>query len=305
MIWTVEDIPALNGEVAMVTGASSGLGFVTSLALASRGAEVHMVCRNEQRAKTTFDRLPSTIKHKVTMRVMDLSDLDDVEHAAAKCKVEMEKLDILINNAGVMEPPFTRTKQGFELQFGVNHLGHFALTTGLFPLLATSKKARVITQSSLAAENGGLDIDEFNRTGVYSGTSSYSHSKLANLLFAVELDRRHGSQYPNVTSIATHPGYARTDLQRHARGAMRKMHVRWTQYRYAQSAEKGALPLLRAATDLSIRGGSYVVPGGPGQLAGSPVIAPLPRVAQDAVLASELWEQSVLHIAQSKDRACG
>jgi NAD(P)-dependent dehydrogenase (short-subunit alcohol dehydrogenase family) len=296
--WTVADVPDLTGRRALVTGVTSGLGEVTARELARAGAEVVLAARNPGKLDATGSALADAVPGaRLVPLVLDLADLSSVRRAAAEASA-LGALDILVNNAGVMATPHERTVDGFELQMGTNHFGHFALTGLLLDSLLASGAARVVTVSSLMARsvtNVSL-ADPRTETGRYRRWQAYSQSKLANLLFAFELDRRVRAAGLPVTAVAAHPGYTRTNLVANGIGRsgpplVGSIGVAVTAL-VGQGVEQGALPLLRAAVEPGMPGGSYVGPGGPFELHGAPRVVRPPQPAQDTELAAALWTLS-------------
>ena len=286
--WGFADIPDQSGRVAVVTGANTGIGLETARMLALKGAEVVMACRNLDKGSGAAERIRAE-KPKGTVRVeaLDLSDLASVEAFSQGLLTRYQKLDLLIENAGVMVPPLGRTKQGFELQFGTNHLAHFALTSRLMPLLSATPGARVVVVSSGAQSFGHMDFDDLNweKRG-YNAWQAYSQSKLANMLFALELERRLQAAGSGVKVTAAHPGYTATDLQRTS------IMGRLFNPIFAMKPQDGALPTLRAAVDPLAIGGSYWGPKGLTGMNGPPVPAKISRQAQVPADAARLWEVS-------------
>ena len=282
---------------ALVTGVTSGIGQHAAIALARRGFEVVLAARNPDKLASTLTTVRSAAPGaEVRSLVVDLADLSSVRRAADEA-AGLGALDVLVNNAGVMATPHRRTADGFELQLGTNHLGHFALTGLLLPSLLASGGARVVTVSSLMAQTArSVPTGDLREQGRYRKWSAYAGSKLANLLFTVELDRRARAHDRPLTAVAAHPGYAATNLVdsglnlggRRVDGAIGVAFTRLV----GQSAEQGALPLVMAATEPGLEGGSYVGPGGPFELAGAPRLVRMPRRAHDAALAARLWEDS-------------
>jgi NAD(P)-dependent dehydrogenase (short-subunit alcohol dehydrogenase family) len=282
---------------ALVTGVTSGLGEHVAVALARRGHEVVLAARNPDKLRTTLglvrEAVPGAALHPL---VVDLADLASVRRAAAEAAA-LGPLHVLVNNAGVMATPHRRTVDGFELQLGTNHLGHFALTGLLLPALLGSGGARVVTVSSLAARAArAVPTGDPRESRRYRKWSAYAESKLANLLFTVELDRRARQRDWQLTAVAAHPGYSATNLvdsglnlgRRRVAGAIGVAVTRLV----GQSAEAGAQPLVMAATEPGLEGGTYLGPGGPGELHGAPQVVRLPRRALDADLAARLWASS-------------
>lgn len=286
--WTFDDLPDQTGRTALVTGANTGIGFETARMLASRGAEVILACRSEAKGRAAVDRIVA--EHPgagATLERLDLSDLENIASFATRIAAGRNRLDLLILNAGVMVPPASKTAQGFELQLGVNHLGHFALAGRLLPLVLGNPGARVVTVSSTAARRGVMDFDDLNfeKRG-YAPWSAYGQSKLANQLFTLELQRRLVRTGSPVIATAAHPGWTATDLQRTAPVA------RFLNRFLAMRPEKGALPTLRAAVDPGARGGAYFGPDGFLQMRGFPVEIPMLERAKDEKDAARLWKIS-------------
>ncbi|MFO8074292.1 MAG: oxidoreductase [Polyangia bacterium] len=297
MSWTPEDIPDQRGRVALVTGANSGLGYHTALELARRGARVVLACRDAERGKAALERLREEIPGaEIELELLDLADLGSVRSAAERFFESHGKLDLLINNAGVMALPRRSTADGFEMQFGTNHLGHFALAGLLLPRLAASREARVVTVSSLMHRRGRIRFDDLNWEREYSKWGAYCQSKLANLLFAFELQRRLEASRLPISSLASHPGYADTALQ--AAGAemsgsrFEAGFMRLGGRLLGQSAAAGAWPSLRAATDPGARGGEYFGPSRLLETSGPPRRARCSKRALDERDARRLWDLS-------------
>lgn len=286
--WTTTDIPDQTGRTVIVTGANTGLGFETATALAAKGARVVLAVRNLDKGKEAVDRIEAADPDAtVELQKLDLGSLTSVRAAAAELKAAHPRIDLLINNAGVMYPPKQSTADGFELQFGTNHLGHFALTGLLLDNLLPVAGSRVVTVSSVGHRiRAAIHFDDLNFDKGYDRFSSYGQSKLANLLFAYELQRRLSGK--STVSLAAHPGGSNTELGRHlpaiARGPMMSI--------VAQPAAMGALPTLRAATDPSVTGGQYYGPRGLGGLRGHPTLASSSKQSHDADLARRLWKVS-------------
>ena len=286
--WSFSDSPDQRGRTALVTGANTGLGFETARMLAAKGTQVILACRNADKGEAAIKRIlqqhPQSSLH---LEQLDLSDLSSVTACAERLLHRGTKLDLLINNAGVMVPPLSRTKQGFELQFGTNHLGHFALTARLLPLLVATLGARVVAVSSIAHRFGRIDFDDLNwERRRYSRWSAYGQSKLANLLFAMELQRRLSKAGSKLQALASHPGVSFTEL--HRNDGLSKM---WSSF-FGMNAVAGALPILRAATDPAAPGGSYWGPDGCGEMRGAPAPAQIARHAKSEEVARKLWEVS-------------
>jgi NAD(P)-dependent dehydrogenase (short-subunit alcohol dehydrogenase family) len=286
--WTFNDIPDQTGRTAIVTGANTGIGLETARMLALKGASVVLACRNPEKGKAAVDQvLAARPSGRASLAVLDLSDLDSVAAFAAKFAASNERLDLLVNNAGVMVPPLGRTKQGFELQFGTNHLGHFALAGRLLPLVLRTAGARIVIVSSSAQNWGRIDFDDLNwERRSYRAWAAYCQSKLANQLFALELHQRLSSAGSGVRVTSAHPGWTATDLQRSS-GWMRVVNPL-----FAMKPADGALPTLRAATDPAAASGSYWGPRGLTGMSGPPAPARVTVRAQDLAVAARLWEVS-------------
>ncbi|MFG1622772.1 oxidoreductase [Kribbella sp. NPDC049227] len=298
MTWSTADIPDLTGRRALVTGATSGLGYETALELLRHGAEVLIGARNPEKGAKVSQALADASGRQPTVVELDLADLASVEQAAGKLTATYTTLDLLVNNAGVMAMPYLQTEDGFELQIGTNHLGHFALTGRLLPLLLQAPAARVVTVSSFMHTTvRGISQADFRRPASgYSRWDAYGKSKLANVLFMLELDRRARAAGVNLLSAGAHPGYASTHLQTNGpelagQRLMTKL-MGIGNALFAQSAAAGAWPSLFAATNPDLRPGSYVGPGFLGYR-GKPAIAHPTRTARDPDLAKRLWEWSI------------
>jgi NAD(P)-dependent dehydrogenase (short-subunit alcohol dehydrogenase family) len=282
--WTTGDLPDLTDRTAVVTGATSGLGLATAAALVDAGATVVLAVRDLDRGHAVEEALSPTSR----VRELDLADLDSVRHFAAQLQSEGEPIDILVNNAGVMAVPEGRTADGFELQLGTNHLGHFALTNLLLPLVTD----RVVTVSSAAHRLGSIRLDDLNwERRRYRRWAAYCQSKLANLLFTLELDRRLAVAGSGVRAVAAHPGYASTRLQGRSENLVHDATMTVLTRLVGQSAEMGALPILYAATE-DVPGASYVGPSGPFESRGFPILVGRAARAADEQLAWSLWQES-------------
>jgi NAD(P)-dependent dehydrogenase (short-subunit alcohol dehydrogenase family) len=289
--WTTADIPDQSSRIAVVTGANTGLGFETAKALAAHGARVVLAVRNLDKGKDAASAITAaTPGADVTLQELDLSSLASVRSAAEEVKGTHDHIDLLINNAGLMYPPKGTTADGFELQFGTNHLGHFAFTGLLIDHLVTVPGSRVVTVSSIGHRiNAAIHFDDLNWERSYIRVAAYGQSKLANLLFTYELQRRLA---PHGTTIAAaaHPGGSDTDLMRHLPNALQfAMPALRPLF---QSAEMGALPTLRAATDPGVLGAEYYGPAGPGGLRGYPKLVPSSDQSHDLDLQRRLWSVS-------------
>ncbi|HEX6920755.1 MAG TPA: oxidoreductase [Actinomycetes bacterium] len=293
--WTARDIPDLTGRRAVVTGANTGLGLHTALELARHGASVVMTARDQGRGSEAVRRVRAEVPDgDVELGILDLSALASIREFAAAHRDE--PLDLLVNNAGIMAIPRRETVDGFELQLATNHLGHFALTGLLLPALLRRPSARVVTVSSSVHWTGSIDFDDLMGERHYQPWAAYAQSKLANLLFMRELDRRARAAGCGLVSAAAHPGYATTDL--HAAGPrMSGSRVSGLVMRVAaatlgQSAAKGALPQLHAATAAGVQGGEYIGPRGPAGYRGLPKRVGMSAAAHDDAAARRLWEVS-------------
>jgi NAD(P)-dependent dehydrogenase (short-subunit alcohol dehydrogenase family) len=291
--WTAEEIPDQRARTAVVTGANIGLGRVVARELARRGAQVIIASRDAAKgaeaARTITAAFPSA---KVEAALLDLADLSSIRAFADRIRAGNDHIDLLINNAGVMAAPYRRTADGFELQFGTNHLGHFALTGLLLRLLYERPDARVVTVSSQNHRGGQMRFDDLQGDRSYSRWGAYAQSKLANLLFAFELERRLKTGGWRLISVAAHPGYSATNLQLSGPPPHERLLMRMSNRLFAQSAEMGALPILYAATAPGLQGGSYVGPDGPGEARGHPVLVQATKRAYDEEDARHLWDIS-------------
>ncbi len=296
--WDVSEKPDQSGNTVVITGANSGLGLAAATAFASRGAHVVMACRSTDRAADARADIRSSVADpSVSIGKLDLADLDSIRAFATWFQGDHDELHVLCNNAGVMAIPRRETADGFEMQFGVNHLGHFALTGHLLETLrSTPGDTRVVTHSSELHESGDIEFDDLHGERTYDKWDAYAQSKLANLLFAYELDRRFRTAGADVTSVGCHRGYAATNLQRRgpemAGSRLRLWGVALANRLLAQSPERGALPMLYAATAPPIDGGEYVGPGGFRNMRGSPSIQQSSDRSYDKGLAARLWDVS-------------
>ncbi|TAK92248.1 MAG: SDR family NAD(P)-dependent oxidoreductase [Verrucomicrobia bacterium] len=287
--FTAADVPDQKGKCFIVTGANTGTGFEISRVLAARGARVLLACRNQAKAEEAITRIKKTSpRADLAFLPLDFEDLKSVRAAAERASRE-PRIDALINNAGVMFPPLQRTKQGFELQFGVNHLGCFALTVLLLPKLAQTSGSRVVVTSSIAHRKGKIDWDDLNAEKGYDKTKRYDASKLANALFFFELDRRLRASGSPVTAVGCHPGIAATNLGRHMGPAQLIGPLVGV---LLNNAARGAWPALQAATG-NIKPGAYYGPIGFGGVRGVSGEASRAAHAQDPALAQRLWDVSV------------
>jgi NAD(P)-dependent dehydrogenase (short-subunit alcohol dehydrogenase family) len=291
--WDAQRIPDQTGRTAVVTGANSGLGLVTARELARRGAHVVLACRNLDKGRAALAGCEQAAAGAVPeLEELDLANLASVHVFAERFMGKHDGLDLLVNNAGVMAPPRRRTADGFELQFGTNHLGHFALTGLLLPVMEGRDDARVVTLSSNAHKFGRIAFDNLNGDTRYFRWRAYGQSKLANLLFALELDRRLRASGSTVKSLGAHPGYAATNLQTAAPPLFDRIVMKVSNAVIAQSDEMGALPTLYAATQPGVESGMYIGPDGPGEHRGHPKVVQPNSAAKDEQTARRLWEVS-------------
>jgi NAD(P)-dependent dehydrogenase (short-subunit alcohol dehydrogenase family) len=287
--WTAAEIPDQTGRTAVVTGANSGLGYETCRALAARGARVVMASRDEGRGRAARDRLRAEATGELEVVRLDLADLASVREFAATLTARDEPIDLLVNNAGIGMPARSLTAQGFESQFGVNHLGHFALTGLLLPLLRRGTGARVVTVSSEAYRDGSVDFDDLHGERAYRPLKAYRQSKFANVLFGLELDRRLRADAVPVASVLAHPGFTSTNLPSSGARGFAGLLLRVGNALVAQPVERGATSQLRAATAPDVEGGQFFGPGGRTGMYGPPVpLRPGPR-ATDPDAAAKLW----------------
>lgn len=297
--WSREDVGSLAGQTVVVTGANSGLGYAGTELFAEHGAQVVMACRSLERGETAAAEIAAADdvpRDRLDVRECDLASLASVERFAEETLAAYGSLDVLCNNAGVMAIPRRETEDGFESQLGINHLGHFALTGRLLPALADGdREGRIVTQSSNAHQTGEMSFEDLNWEDSYSKWGAYGRSKLANLLFAYELDRRLTATGIDARSLGCHPGYAGTNLQlrtaRESRVPGYGLVMRAANMLVGQSAEMGALPMVYAATE-DVPGGSYVGPDGFLNARGAPSVQESSDASHDEADARRLWEWS-------------
>jgi len=286
--WTAENIPIQKGKIVIVTGSSSGIGFEAARVLANKDAEVIIAVRNKEKGDNAAKKIKSQkSESNVKVMLLDLADLRSVELFANEFKQKYSKLDLLINNAGVMIPPYGKTKDGFELQFGTNHLGHFALTSHLIKLIQNTSNSRIINISSGAHNWGNIDFNDLawqNRK--YKPAKAYGDSKIANLYFTYELHNLFNKNKSKSIITAAHPGWTATELQRHS-GALSFLNKF-----FAMPIEKGALPTLRAATDKNAKSGDYFGPDGFREMSGYPVKVESNKLSHNSEIAKKLWSIS-------------
>ncbi|MCF0093764.1 SDR family NAD(P)-dependent oxidoreductase [Micromonospora sp. MH99] len=287
MNWTEQQIPRQDGRVAVVTGANTGLGFETARLLAERGASVVLAVRDTEKGR----RAAARINGDVSVQELDLTSLESVRAAAADLRTAHPRIDLLINNAGVMYTPKQTTRDGFEMQFGTNHLGHFALTGLLLDVLLPVPGSRVVTVSSVGHRiRAAIGFDDLQWERSYSRVAAYGQSKLANLMFTYELQRRlapHGT----TVAVAAHPGVSNTELVRNAPAVVRAP-ITWFAPVITQPAAAGALPTLRAATDPAVLGGQYYGPDGLGETRGYPKLVTSSPDSYDLTVQQRLWAVS-------------
>ncbi|HEU4363524.1 MAG TPA: SDR family NAD(P)-dependent oxidoreductase [Mycobacterium sp.] len=291
--WTAEDVPDQTGRVAVVTGANTGIGYEAAAVLADRGARVVLAVRNLDKGNAAADRIAAASPHAdVTVTELDLSSLDSVRAAAGALRAAHKRIDLLINNAGVMYTPKQTTVDGFELQFGTNHLGHFALTGLLLDRMLSVEGSRVVTVASMAHRiMAAIRFDDLQWDHGYNRIAAYGQSKLANLMFTYELQRRLTARSRPTIAVAAHPGTARTELTRYLPPLMRPADRLITPLLF-QSAAMGALPTLRAATDPTVTGGAYYGPDGLGEQRGHPKPVQSSKQSHSAELQQRLWQVS-------------
>jgi NAD(P)-dependent dehydrogenase (short-subunit alcohol dehydrogenase family) len=288
--WTTADIPDQTGRTAVITGANSGLGFETATALAAKGARVVLAVRNPERGSAAADLIRRAIPAaSLAVQELDLTSLDSVRAAAKELRTQHESIDLLINNAGVMMTPKSTTKDGFELQFGTNHLGHFALTNLLLDRVLAAPGSRIVSVSSVGHRFiSGIRFDDLQWDRGYRRSGAYGQSKLANLMFTYELQRR--LEGTKTIAVVAHPGSSRTELLRHLPRLLAS--IRPLVEPLFQPSDMGALPTLRAATDPGVLGGQYFGPDGFGQQRGYPKLVQSNAASRDVVAQRRLWKVS-------------
>ena len=285
--WTADDMPDQSGRLAVVTGSNSGIGLRTAAELARHGAHVIMACRSPEKGRAAAESIAADVPGAVEAMTLDLADLASVRAFADALRERFDRLDLLINNAGVMAPPASRTADGFELQFGTNHLGHFALTARLLDLLRGAAGSRVVTVSSIVHRFGKIDFDDLQwESRRYAANRAYGQSKLANLLFAYELQRRLDRAGIAMLATAAHPGWTTTGLQRNA------PRLRLLNPLFGMAPSGGALPTLYAATADDVEPGGFYGPDGWGGLRGHPTRVRSSVASLDEAVAARLWQVS-------------
>jgi len=285
--WTTNNIPDQSGRVAIITGANNGIGFEAAKALAGKGAHVILAVRNQTKGNAAkADILSVFPKAKLEVLILDLSSIKSVVAFSEKITTNNDRLDLLINNAGIMIPPYGKTEDGFESQMGTNHMGHFVLTSKLFKLLDKTPESRIVNVSSGAHKAGNLNFDDLHwETRNYTPWKAYGDSKISNLYFTFELKRRIEKSASNIKAVAAHPGYSATGLQKSA-------FLKVLNFLVAQPGHMGALPTLRAAIDPDVKAGDYYGPTGFGEMRGYPERVKPNKLSQDEEIAKRLWEVS-------------
>ena len=285
--WTTTNIPDLSGKLALITGANSGLGYETSLALAAKNAEVIMACRNLEKGKTALEQIKTEAPNaKLVLMQLDLGSLAAVRRFAEEVHAKYDHLDLLINNAGIMAPPYSKTEDGFETQIGVNHLAHFALTALLLDLVLAAENSRIVNVSSQAHTMGKINFGDLNSEKSYNAWRAYGQSKIANLYFTYELQRKLEAADKAILSVAAHPGYAATNLQ------STSSFFTWANNFFAQSAAMGALPTLYAALSPDVVGSDFIGPHALGGWRGYPIKTKSNQLSYDEAIAARLWQVS-------------
>ena len=293
--WTTDNIPDLTGKVFIVTGGNSGLGYESVKAFAEKGAEVILACRNVEKgelAKSEIVKSDSTSNIKVME--LDLMELSSIREFTSSFKSNYDQLDVLLNNAGIMMTPYQLTKDGFESQFGTNHLGHFTLTGLLLDIIQKTPAARVINISSLAHKGGTFDFEDFlyNNGRSYDPMKAYRRSKMANLLFTYELQRKLVAVQSDTIAVAAHPGVSMTNLANHLKGSFMFKIFELIGGFISHDPAKGALPGIRASVDPNVQGGEYYGPDGMMEMKGNPVKVASNKASHDLDDAKKLWEVS-------------
>lgn len=292
MNFNLNNIPSQKGKTAIVTGANIGLGYETTIALAKKNMHVIMACRNikkAQKAKETIIKILPTASLEIM--ILDLNSLKSVREFADDFNKNHQKLNLLINNAGIMIPPFAKTEEGFESQMGVNYFAHFLLTGLLLPVLEKTESSRVISLSSIAHKSAKINFENLNSEKSYSKIEAYGQSKLACLMFSYELDRRLKASGSQVRSIAAHPGVSDTDLGRHVSKWLYKLLLPLVRL-MSHRPENAALPTQFAALAENLKGGEYIGPTGFSEMKGKPGIAKSTPLSHDTQMAKQLWEVS-------------
>jgi len=274
----------LSGKTAIVTGSNTGIGYETALDLYKKGAKVYLACRNQEKGIKAIQKMEAIGgTGELVYELLDLASLSSVKAFADSVKRTESSLDLLINNAGIMIPPQSRTEDGFELQFGVNFVGHFALTGHLFSLLESTKGSRVVTLSSIAHRGASIDFDNFRLEKEYNNWREYGQSKLADIIFALEFDRRLKLNGSQISSLAAHPGFSETDLQKYMnKDLLASLDL--------MTAKEGAQPTLSCCLSENAKGGQYWGPDGHNEQRGNPALAKIDAAALDPTLNAKLWD---------------
>jgi len=292
--WTTKNIPDLSGKVFIVTGANSGIGFEAAKEFARKVAKIILACRSLDKGDEALEKIQKEISNApVELMQLDLASLDSIKKFASEFKEKCNQLDVLVNNAGIMMTPYGKTEDGFESQVGTNHLGHFTLTSLLYDLLTRTKGARVVNVSSNGHKRiGEMDFDNFiyGEGKDYSRIKAYSRSKLANLLFTYELDKRFKKGDIDAIAVTAHPGVANTNLGNHMGVAAPVLKI--LLFFMVQSATKGALPIIRAAVDPEVKGSEYYGPRGRNEIRGYPIRVESNEASHNEENAKKLWELS-------------
>jgi len=290
--FSISKAPSQKGKIAIVTGANAGLGYETALGLAKKGATVILACRNYDKAEEARrDILKKVPDAELDILLIDLKNLDTVHEFADKFKLKYSQLDLLILNAGIMAPPFSKTKDGLESQMGVNYFSQFLLTNLLFPIIKKTESARIVSLSSIAHKNGKIDFDNLNAEKSYSKWGAYSQSKLACLMFAYELQRRIDAAGTKAKSVAAHPGLSSTNLSQYLSGIAKVLFTPAAKL-IGQDGKLGAKPTLMAALDPSVKGGQYFGPDGFMESKGDPVQVKSSYKSHNLSVAQTLWHES-------------
>ena len=286
--WTADNIPDQKGRVVIVTGSSSGIGYETARVLANKNAEVIIAVRNQKKGEKAIQKIKKQNENAdVKLMLLDLASIKSVKNFAEEFKQKYSRLDILINNAGVMIPPYTKTEDGFELQLGTNHLGHFALTCLLFELIEQTTGSRIVNVSSTGHKYGHINFDDLNwENRKYKAWHAYGDSKIANMYFTYELQNRLSKNGSNPTVTAAHPGWTATELQRNS-----GMFDFLNNF-FAMDISQGALPTLRAAIDENAQSGDFYGPHGVMEMRGYPVKVESNKLSHDRIIAGKLWDVS-------------
>lgn len=293
--WNVEDIPNQKEKNIIITGANSGIGFEAAKILAKKDAHIIMACRDLSRAEQAKDTIMTEYPSaSIALYVLNLASLDSVDTFVKQIKRDYKTIDVLLNNAGVMAPPYSQTEDGLELQFGVNHIGHFSLTLQLLDLFVTSKDPRIVNVASLAHKFGNLKVSSFyyRPSHHYKKNIAYAQSKLANLLFTYALNRKLKTLDLNIKVLAAHPGVSSTNLGRHSK-LLSLRGIRSLVNAFNQSSYMGSLPSVRACTDVDAKSGEYFGPSRLFEVKGDPVVVSSTKRSHNQELQELLWDESV------------